>query len=215
MSGATFYRKRTLPVPAPDSRARPKQRPAPVVAKAPTIPPPPIAEPAETRYEAAFDLFRSGRYAEAAETARGAVARAPLDAKWLTLLARIHANSGTLDAALEWVGRAIAANKIDPAAHYVHATILIEMARHAEAAHALNRAVYLAPDFVLAHYTLGVLARHDGDPAAAKRNFETALSILARHDPDASVDEADDLNSARLIDIVRAMRDLTEQELVS
>ena len=143
------------------------------------------------------------------------MARAPLDAKWLTLLARIHANSGTLDAALEWVGRAIAANKIDPAAHYVHATILIEMARHAEAAHALSRAVYLAPDFVLAHYTLGVLARHDGDPVAAKRNFETALSILARHDPDASVDEADGLDGARLTGIVRAMRDLTEQELVS
>src|SRR6185436_19224684 len=68
--------------------------------------------------------------------------------------ARAQADLGNLSAALALCERALAADRHDPVAYYLHAVILQEAARPAEAEAALGRALYLDPDFALAHYGL-------------------------------------------------------------
>ena len=161
-------------------------------------------------YKAVFDLFRSGRYPEAADAAISYLAQAPDDAKLLALLARIHANRGALDQALDWSRRAVAANKVDAAVHFVQANILIEIGRSADAVDALRRAIFLAPDFAMAHYMLGVLAHRDSKRGRARRHLENAISALAQCEPDETVPEADGLTAGRLMEIARALLELTE-----
>jgi chemotaxis protein methyltransferase CheR len=153
----------------------------------------------------AIDLFRRGRYADAAEAAMARLGRAPDDAEAMTLLARIEANSGALDQALLWAERALAANRIDPAGHFVHALILLELCDPAEAVVALNRVVYLAPDHVFAHYMLGVLASNAAMLAEAKKHFDTAGRILSQRDPDGRVEDIDRLRNGELFEMVRSL----------
>ncbi|UUZ74879.1 hypothetical protein LP414_22260 [Polaromonas sp. P1(28)-13] len=82
----------------------------------------------------------------------------------LRLLAHALANQGRLADALAWCERWIAADKLDPAGHYLRAIILQERGDPEQARFSLQRAVYLQADFVLAHFSLGHLARSREDP---------------------------------------------------
>jgi chemotaxis protein methyltransferase CheR len=137
---------------------------------------------------------------------------APGDPKTLLLLTRIHANSGALADALIWSERALDANKIDPAIHYARATILAELDRPGEAARALHRVLYLAPDHALAQYTLGMMAHRNSEPERARRHFANAQAILALRHPGETINEIDGLTTDELGEIVRSMHALLEGE---
>jgi chemotaxis protein methyltransferase CheR len=89
------------------------------------------------------------------------------------------ADQGHLEDALAWCERWIAADKLDPWAHYVSGVVLVEQGEAARARDALRRCVYLQPDFVLAHLALGHLARGLGDGAEAARCFAAANELRA------------------------------------
>ncbi len=122
----------------------------------------------------------------------------------LLLLARRQADAGQLEPARATVEQALAAAKLDASAHHLHAVILEELGRDPEARGALQRAVYLAPDFVLAHHALGQLARRQGREAEADRHFGNALALLARLPADAVLPQADGLTAGHLRALVEA-----------
>jgi chemotaxis protein methyltransferase CheR len=121
--------------------------------------------------------------------------------------ARTHANRGELEQALVWCDRWVAADKLDSASHYVRGLILFEQERDGEATVALDRALYLSPDFVLAHFTLGVVARRAGRNADARRHFTNALRLLDRHQDGDLVPESDGLTAGRLSEMIASMSD--------
>jgi chemotaxis protein methyltransferase CheR len=123
----------------------------------------------------------------------------------LSLQARTLANQGRHADALVWCERWIDANKIDAAAHYVHATVLQEMGERETARRSLQRAVYLQPDFALAHFVLGNFARADARPAEAHRHFANALHVLRDCPPDALLPESDGLTAGRLVEILTSL----------
>jgi len=85
-------------------------------------------------------------------------------------MARSCANQA--GSARRWmVRKAIAADKLNPAHHYLSATIFQEQGRHEIAIQALMRALYLDPDFVLAHFALGNLHQSPGTPPAGPAPF--------------------------------------------
>ncbi|MGH8264796.1 MAG: CheR family methyltransferase, partial [Steroidobacteraceae bacterium] len=98
----------------------------------------------------------------------------------LILLARVCANLGDLAHARYWAERAVAADRINAPLHYLRAVILEEQGLADEALLALKRALYLAPEFVLAHVALGNLARGAGRARDANRHFTNALGLLGR-----------------------------------
>jgi chemotaxis protein methyltransferase CheR len=120
-------------------------------------------------------------------------------------MARDLANQGHLAEAAEWCRKAIAADKLNPAHHYLLSTIQQEQGQPDDAAQSLTRALYLDPDFVLAHYALGNLRQSQGRRREARRHFDIALAVLAAHPSDEMLPEADGLSAGRLAEIIVSM----------
>jgi chemotaxis protein methyltransferase CheR len=118
--------------------------------------------------------------------------------------ARHCANQGRLAEALALCEQALAADKLNPASHYLHASILLECGASREAAKFLRKALYLDPRFVLAHVALGTQARREGKAQEATKHFENALALLSTYRPEEIVPEAEGMTAARMQEILRA-----------
>ncbi|MBX9811299.1 MAG: chemotaxis protein CheR [Burkholderiales bacterium] len=120
--------------------------------------------------------------------------------------ARICANQGKLDEAIAWCEKAIAADKLNPAPHYLLATIQQECGQRDAAAQSLKRALYLDPNFVLAHFALGALRLSQGQRREAERHFDNVLALLHAHSQDEILSESEGLTAGRLGEIIASMR---------
>jgi len=120
--------------------------------------------------------------------------------------ARREANEGRLDAALAWCDKALAADRLDPMHHYLHAMIQLERGQREAAALAFERTLYLAPGFVLAHVAMGNLRVGQGRHVEARRHFGNALELLRKLPDDAVVPESEGLTAGRMADIVTSLR---------
>jgi chemotaxis protein methyltransferase CheR len=123
----------------------------------------------------------------------------------ISLRTRALANQGQHADALASSKQWIASDKIDSAAHYVHAMILQEMGEREAARDSLHRAVYLEPDFALAHFALGNLARAEARTAQANKHFANALHLLRSCPPDALLPESDGMSAGRLVEIITTL----------
>ncbi|MGH2569072.1 MAG: CheR family methyltransferase, partial [Bacteroidota bacterium] len=94
-------------------------------------------------YAAAFMAYEHGHYAEATDKVLAELSRHPNDARLLTLLARIQANEGRLTEALEVCHKALDADKLSPANHFLLATILQEHGQTERAVNSLKKVLYL------------------------------------------------------------------------
>ena len=120
--------------------------------------------------------------------------------------ARACANQGKLAEAVEWCEKAIAADKLNPANQYLLATIRQELGQSDAAMQSLMRALYLDPDFVLAHFALGNLCLSQGLRRKAERHFDNALALLHTHPHDAPLPESEGLTAGRLTEIITSVR---------
>lgn len=120
--------------------------------------------------------------------------------------ARFYANQGQLTEAIAWCEKAIAADKLNPATHYLLATIRQEQGESEAAAQSLMRALYLDPDFVLAHFALGNLRLAQGRHREAQRHFDNAQALLHTHPQDEILPESEGLTAGRLGEIIASVR---------
>jgi chemotaxis protein methyltransferase CheR len=156
---------------------------------------------------AAESAFSEGRYAEAIDALLKGLT-ADREPRAFSLLARAYANQGKLTEALQWTSRWIEADRVEPAAYYLHAMILQEQGEWPGARRALQSAVYLQPDFALAHFALGNLARADARAAEASRHFANALRSLRHRSPDEPLPESDGITVGRLMQTITALASL-------
>ena len=215
--GAILYRKKDAAA-APDvtappgfaewqrnagADAAPIARPKPAVA--PIARELPAQGKANNSYDAALALFEQGQYTQAAALlAQGAATTAP-NVATATLLARIYANLGELSAARTWAECAIGADRTDAASHYLRAMILEELNLITDAFVSLQRTLYLAPGFVLAHFALGNLTLRQDKRAEAMRHFNNALDFLKNYDDDAVLPHSDGMVAGRLREMIRSI----------
>lgn len=171
----------------------------------PSVGTPPATQPPPTALSAAQTLYDEGQYAEAVQTLLDASGESGFEPAAFSLLARALANQGRLADALTWCERWIAADKLDATARYLQAVVLLEQGAAEEAHSCLQRAVYLEPDFVLAHFALGNIARGRGRTDDAARHFGTALRLLSRHAPGDLLPESDSLTAGRLTETLTSM----------
>ena len=122
-------------------------------------------------------------------------------------LTRARANEGRLDEALDWSERWIVADKLDAAAHYLNAMVLQELGDREPARRSLQRAIYLKPEFALAHFALGNLAERGG---RGNQHFKNALELLSRMPAEALVPESDGLTAGRLSEIITTLLPIRE-----
>jgi chemotaxis protein methyltransferase CheR len=229
--GCILYRRCNIKEPGPSSWA---SVPTPVVADAYApenvraalaVAPADFAAAADPR-AAAESLYAQGRFAETAGTLLASFAQevaqtAPPSSQAIqgprtfSLLARAMANQGQLADALVWSERWIVADKIDSAARYLHAMILQEMGEREAARRSLHRAVYLQPDFALAHFALGNLARAELRSTEANRHYANALHLLRGCPPDELLPESDGMTAGRLAEIIATVLTLPDRPLPS
>jgi chemotaxis protein methyltransferase CheR len=120
--------------------------------------------------------------------------------------ARACADQGRLAEASAWCEKAIAADKLNPAHYYLLATIEQERGQSEAAERSLGRALYLEPDFVLAHFALGNLCLSGQRYREARRHFGNALTLLRACPADALLPEADGLSAGRLVEIIASVQ---------
>ena len=114
------------------------------------------------------------------------------------------ANQGRLTAALDLSEQLIAADKLNPGLYYLRATILQEQHRESEAIASFRRSLYLDPDFVLAHFSLGILLARKRNRKAARKCFDNALALLTTYRNEEILPESDGITAARFREIIQA-----------
>ena len=153
----------------------------------------------------ARSLYERGSYTEAEEKIWEILSLNQEDTKAMELMSRVKANRGKLAEALDWCEKAITVDKLDAGRHYLRATILQEQDRIEEALISLKRALYLDPDFVLAHFALGNLFRRQGRRKESERHCGHALALLKRYRKDELLAESEGLSAGRLVEIIRSI----------
>ena len=173
----------------------------------PASPPetPPLAELRPAPFGAAASLYEQGCYGEAVDVVLASLEAHQPERQAFSLVARALANQGKLADALAWCDRWIAADKLDAAGHYLRAVVLLEHGHLDDARGSLQRALYLEPDFVLAHFALGSLARGGDNDEKADKHFANALDLLDRLQPHDVLPESDGLTAGRLAETIRTM----------
>jgi chemotaxis protein methyltransferase CheR len=123
----------------------------------------------------------------------------------LAMLTRRLANEGRLSEALVWSKQWVSAEKLNAAAHYLHATIAQELGDVEAARRSLQRSIYLQPDFALGHFALGNLARKESRQRESIRHFENALDVVRDLAPEMLLPESDGLTAGRLAELIAAL----------
>lgn len=160
------------------------------------------AEKAPLLYVKAQVLYEQGRYGEAIHELLKLVSQKQDMVKVLSLLARAYANKGELMEARRWCERAIASDKLVSGLHYLRATILQEQMATEEAVTSLKRALYLDPDFVLAHFAMGVLNSRQGKLKETEKHFKNVITLLRNCQQEEILPESDGITAGRLGEIV-------------
>lgn len=158
-----------------------------------------IAE-ADDSYETAY---ARADYEVAARLAQESIDRGDDSEDAWIMLVRSIANMGDLNAAGTACASALDHHRMSVELTHLHGVLLAEGGRYGEAAVAAKQALYLSPEYTIAHLALGDALSRTGDiPNARKafRNAETQLQGLA---PDIPVPGGDGAEAAQLLRIAR------------
>jgi chemotaxis protein methyltransferase CheR len=164
---------------------------------------PKTEEVKQKAYEEAMVLYKQDNYPEVEHILTEHLLQNHKDFKSMTLLAKACSNQGKFSKAIEWCEKEIAIDKFNPGCYYLLALIFHEQGEIEEAISSLNRSVYLDPDYVLAHYTLGNIIFRKGNFKKAAKYFDNALSILNTYKEEDIVPESDGVSAGRLIKIIK------------
>ena len=148
-------------------------------------------------------LYEQGSYQEVENILTEHLLQNQKDYKAMTLLAKTCSNQGKFSKAIEWCEKEIAINKFNPGCYYLLALIFQEQGEIEEAISSLNRSIYLDPDYVLAHYTLGNIILRKRNFKKAEKHFDNALSILNTYKEDDIIPESDGVSAGRLVEIIK------------
>jgi len=154
-------------------------------------------------YEDVKTLYEQGNYPEVENILTEHLSHDDKDFKAMTLLAKACSNQGKFSKAIEWCEKEIAINKFNPGCYYLLALIFQEQGEIEEAISSINRSIYLDPDYVLAHYTMGNIILRKGNFKKAEKHFDNALSILNTYKQEEILPESDGISAGRLIEIIK------------
>jgi chemotaxis protein methyltransferase CheR len=180
--GAILYRKPAI---------RPRPQPVVISARTPVTVAPAVDEPTVTFSRPAAN--------------EPDVKPPEKSASALATLTRRLADEGRLSEALVWSKQWVSAEKLNAAAHYLHATIAQELGDLDAARRSLQKSIYLQPDFALGHFALGNLARMELRQREAVRHFENALGVVRDLAPEVLLPESDGLTAGRLAELIAAL----------
>jgi chemotaxis protein methyltransferase CheR len=117
---------------------------------------------------------------------------------------RMLADQGNLEEALSNCNKAIASDKLATSLYLLRASIFQELDRWSEAIASLKHAIYVDPDYIMGHFTLGNLFIRQGNIRNAKRHFANVIDILSRYANDDILPETEGLSVKYIREIIFA-----------
>jgi chemotaxis protein methyltransferase CheR len=129
---------------------------------------------------------------------------APIADDDLLRQARQAADGGRLDEAVSLCLARLDQDRTDPEAFFLLSMIYQEQGEAEEARGALRRVLFLAPDFLGAHYALAMIELGQGRKDQARRHFRNALSLLERMDPEEPVAGGEGMRAAEFRALLEA-----------
>ena len=165
-----------VPVKAINSSLKPKQ------AKSKKI------EPPKPDYTSIKTAIANDDYQQALLNIEQQLKTHTKDAKLLQYKAKLFADLGDIDKALESCEQSLKISDIDPNSYFIKALILIERDEHnQEAIKALRQALFLDKDFVEAHYYLGLLLLNNKKHQQGLHSLKNALEKVAQQEKTAAL----------------------------
>jgi chemotaxis protein methyltransferase CheR len=110
-------------------------------------------------------------------------------------LIRLLADKGHLEEALTLCNKAIDEERLAPGLYYLRATILQEQNNNTEAIKSLKQAIYIDPNYIMGHFTLGNIFSRQGVWKNAKQYFRNALELLNSISNDEIPSESEGLSA--------------------
>ncbi len=95
--------------------------------------------------------------------------------------------------------------KLDPGYHYLLAIIYQEQGRPKDSVKSLRHALYLNPDFVLAHFVMGNLMQQEGRSDDSEKHLRNALSLLLSMKSETVLPYSEGITAGRLMEVVQSM----------
>jgi chemotaxis protein methyltransferase CheR len=120
--------------------------------------------------------------------------------------ARRLADKGRYEEALDWITKARNIDGADPVPLFLTALIRRELGEEKAAAASLRGALFLDPEFIMAHYLLGAIALDEGRSGEAQRHFRNAESLLFSIASDTLLPEGGGVNAGELLQTVRRLQ---------
>jgi chemotaxis protein methyltransferase CheR len=115
---------------------------------------------------------------------------------------RLLADQGSLKEALLICNETIETYKLSPRLYFLRASILQELDESNEAIVSLRKAIYIDPDYIMGHFTLGNLFTRIGKIKNADRYFKNVLDLLSRCAKDDILPESEGLSVKHIREIV-------------
>jgi chemotaxis protein methyltransferase CheR len=163
------------------------------------------AERSADPYAHAVSLYSEGNYDAAADLLASLLSNRPNDPAVLSMLAHSLANQGKLTDALRRCDQWIGADRLNPASYYLRSVILREQNSMADAVQSLRKSLYVDPAFVLAHFSLGNIARGCGSTRESDRHMANALRSLRAYQPTDVLPESDGITAGRLVEVIDSL----------
>jgi tetratricopeptide (TPR) repeat protein len=150
-------------------------------------------------YQKGLVWLQKRQYREAMQSFLTYLQHQPKDAAACHQIARLYANEGQLATAQQWAEQAIEHNPFYEEAYYTLALIQRERGELEAAIPRLKKALYLKPDFILAHLSLADFYQQLGRSADATRHRDLAIRLAARLAPETVLPGSDDLLAGQLL----------------
>lgn len=124
----------------------------------------------------------------------------------MILLAKSYANINELQSARSWCEKAIATEKLNPEIYYLLSTIFQSDSKIDDAVKSLKQSIYLDAEFIMAHFTLGMLQLQKNMPGESRKSMQNALSLLKTKDPDEVLPYSEGMTASRLAETIKSMK---------
>jgi chemotaxis protein methyltransferase CheR len=157
--------------------------------------------------ETIIDYYNQGNYIKVVNEAEMEFKIQKTDTQLLLIAAKSYANLGRLNDALDCCDTAITLDKLNPHCYHIQAEILHEQDRHEEAARCLKRVLYLDPDYLIAHFMLGNLARQSGKIKESNKYYKNTIDLLEKYDKESLLPDTEGITAGGLMECIRIMKD--------
>jgi chemotaxis protein methyltransferase CheR len=127
------------------------------------------------------------------------------DVDFYLILLHALSNLGRTDEALGWVDKALTTFPLHEVLYFWRAVLLQQIGQDAEAVRAFQQAIFVDPDFVMAHFSLFMLFNKLGRSSEAEICRRNTQQLLEKFSPDERLPCSEELTARQIDTIMKSL----------